>query len=305
MTRAVITGATGAVGMALIGELVKNGVETLVLCRKDSQRSNRIPDHPLVKKAECSLADMDRFEAPEGVRYDWFFHLAWEGTTGESRNDMFLQNRNVESTLAAVRLAHRLGCNTFVGAGSQAEYGRVEGRLNATTPAFPENGYGMAKLCAGHMSRVLCEQLGMKQVWARILSVYGPYDGMGSMVMSTVAKLKKGEKPLFTPGEQMWDYLYSADAARALTLLAESGKHGGVYCLGSGEARPLRDYILAIRDAVDPEAPLGLGEIPYAPKQVMYLCADIGDLTADTGFVPQTPFEEGIKQTVQWYESTL
>ena len=54
----------------------------------------------------------------------------------------------------AVNLAHRLGCEFFIGAGSQAEYGRVEGKLNAQVPTNPENGYGMAKLCAGQMSRV-------------------------------------------------------------------------------------------------------------------------------------------------------
>lgn len=299
--KAVITGATGAVGMALIEELIRGEIPTTVLCRGDSARSSRIPDHPLIKKVNCSLAEMATF-MPDGTEtYDVFYHFAWEGTTGEARNDMPLQNRNVRYTLDAVALAKRFGCHTFIGAGSQAEYGRVEGKLTPATPAFPENGYGMAKLCASHMSRVACEQLEMRHVWARILSVYGPFDGGGSMVMSTVAKLSRGEKPAFTAGEQIWDYLYSGDAARAFVALAEKGRHGGVYCLGSGDPRPLKDYITAIRDAVDPTAPLGLGEVPYAPGQVMYLCADISSLCEDTGFVPEVTFEEGIRRTVKWY----
>jgi len=299
--KAVITGATGAIGMALIEELLRREIPTLVFCRADSARSSRIPDHPLLKKVNCSLSQMAEFQPNFDERYDVFYHFAWEGTTGEARNDMLLQNRNVRYTLDAVSLAARLGCHTFIGAGSQAEYGRVEGKLTPTTPAFPENGYGMAKLCASQMSRVACEQKGMRHVWARILSVYGPFDGGGSMVMSTIGKLTRGEKPSFTAGEQVWDYLYSGDAANAFIALAEKGRHGAVYCLGSGDPRPLKDYILAIRDAVNPDASLGLGEVPYAPKQVMYLCADISSLREDTGFVPAVTFEEGIRKTVRWF----
>ena len=54
-----------------------------------------------------------------------------------------------------------------------------------------------------------------------------------------------------------------------------------------------------------PNAELGIGEVPYADKQVMYLCADIGALTADTGFVPQTSFEDGIKETLAWYDQNF
>ncbi len=299
--RAVISGATGAVGMALLSELEAQGVQTLVLCRKDSKRSNRIVESRYIKKIDCSLADMKDLELPEGEKYDIFYHFAWDGTTGASRNDMKLQNKNVEYTLDACALAHRLGCKVFIGAGSQAEYGRVEGILTPDTPAFPENGYGIAKLCAGNMCRVLCERDGMRFVWARILSVYGPYDGDGSMVTSTIARLAAGERPSFTAGEQIWDYMYSADAARALYLLGVSEGAEGVYCLGSGQADMLKSYITAIRDAVDPTAELGLGDIPYAQKQVMYLKADISKLSADTGFAPAVPFSEGIKKTVEWY----
>ena len=300
--RAVIIGATGSIGMALIGELIDQGVETLVLCRAASARSARIPEHPLITKVDCSLEDMQGMQNPTGKSYDVFFHFAWEGTTGEARNDMFLQNRNVKYTLDAVGLAHRLGCHTFIGAGSQAEYGRVEGKLSATTPAFPENGYGIAKLCAGQMSRVECEKLGMKHIWARILSVYGPYDG-NSMVMATLSKLLDGERPSCTAGEQVWDYLYSADAARAFVALANKGVHGKVYCLGGGKPRMLREYITDMRDIVSPDTEIGFGDIPYMPKQVMYLCADIGELVKDTGFTPATPFADGIKVTAEWLKN--
>ena len=62
----------------------------------------------------------------------------------------------------------------------------------------------------------------------------------------------------------------------------------------------LKDYIYAIRDAVDPSIDIGIGEIDYYPNQVMHLEADISNLTEDTGFAPKYSFEEGIKETVEW-----
>ena len=299
--KAVVTGATGAVGMALVSALIKKNCEVLVLCRPNSERNARLSDIEGVTLAECSLEDLKYFDSFE--RYDVFFHLGWGGTTGAARNDMYLQNKNVEYTIDAVNLANRLGCKTFVGAGSQAEYGRVTGKLSSSTPTDPENGYGIAKLAAGKMSRILCRALGIKQVWARILSVYGEYDGENSMVMSTVNKILNGAVPEFTPAEQIWDYMYSSDAANALIAIAERGKDGAVYCLGSGEPRALCDYIKMIRDAVDKNAELGIGRLPYANNQVMYLCADISELTEDTGFLPEYSFSEGIAKTVEWVRS--
>lgn len=77
--------------------------------------------------------------------------------------------------------------------------------------------------------------------------------------------------PDLTAGEQKWDYLYSADAADALYRMACHGRSGAVYPVGSGTARPLREYIETLRDAIDLALPLGLGKIPYGPQQVMFL----------------------------------
>ena len=53
-------------------------------------------------------------------------------------------------------------------------------------------------------------------------------------------------------------------------------------------------------ESIDRTIQIGFGDIPYSPNQVMYLCADIEDLKADTGFEPQYTFEKGIVETIQW-----
>lgn len=303
---AVVTGPTGAVGTALCKKLLDEGVTVYAVIRPNSARASALPKHDNLHTVACDAACLNELPAlMEGVRADAFYHFAWAHTTGAGRNDMPAQILNIQYTIDAVRAAHALGCSVFIGAGSQAEYGRVEGVLHADTPAFPENGYGMAKLCAGQMSRTECGALGLDHVWVRILSVYGPRDGMGSMVSSTIRKLLTGECPDLTEGVQKWDFLYSEDAADALYRCAVSGRNGAVYPLGGGRAIPLRDYIVEIRDAIDPRLPLGFGKVPYGPLQVMHLEADISDLTRDTGFTPAVPFEKGIRQTIEWMKGEI
>ena len=296
MKRAIITGPTGAVGTALTKELVSKGIEVLLITNPGSKRNANIIDDPLVSTLPCSIEDYEKIENATGKEYDIFYHLAWTGAMGAKRNDIRLQEHNLRGALDAVELAKRFGCKKFVGAGSQAEYGRFEGRLTAQTPVHPENGYGYAKLCAGEMTRDLAHQLGMEHCWVRILSVYGPNDNPNSMVMSTIVKLQKGEIPEFTLGEQKWDYLYSGDAARAFRIVGEQGKDGEIYVLGSGEAHPLKEYIEIIRDVVAPHSELGIGKIPYGPKQVMYLVADTTALN-QLGWRKKVSYRDGIQKT--------
>ena len=293
MKKAVITGATGAIGIALIHELIKHEIEVLVLCRKNSNRRNNIPFHSLITIKECNLDEFHMFE-PQEADYDVFFHLAWKGTTGSDREDMYLQNLNVKYSLDAVKLAKRMGCRKFIGAGSQAEYGRTNEKLSSRTNTFPETGYGIAKLSAGFMTKQFAHQLGMEHNWVRFLSVYGPGDWDESLIMSTIRKLKAGEIPNFTKGEQLWDYLYSCDAAEALRLISEKGIDGKTYVIGSGQANPLSTYLKVIQEIVNKDVPLNFGAIPYSNNQVMNLCADISEVKQDTNWFPKTSFIEGI-----------
>ena len=87
-------------------------------------------------------------------------------------------------------------------------------------------------------------------------------------------------------------------------LIAQKGIGNKIYVIGSGKTRKLMDYINVMDLKVNPAVHPVLGAIPYSDKQVMYLCADISELTEDTGFVPAVDFEEGIEKTVQYVLAT-
>lgn len=301
MKRVIITGATGAIGTALIDLLIKENIEILVLVRKDG-RIEKIPNHPLVNINYCALEEMSTTEINSGKTYDVFFHLAWAGTYGEDRNDLPLQQKNIGYELDAINLAHKMGCKVFVSAGSQAENGKLPygEKISPDSPEKPDNGYGIAKLAAGKLGRLHAQSLGIRYNRCRILSAYGPGDGKHTMVMSTIIRLLKGEKAEFTKCDQLWDFVYNGDVAKAFISVAKKGTEGAVYSIGSGHAKPLREYIETIKNIASPDAKCFYGALEYFPNQVMYLCADITALTADTGFMPSTSFEDGIKETVKW-----
>ena len=298
---AVITGATGMIGAHLTRHLLDRGIRVTAVVRPESRKIVNLPlEREGLTVCYLDAAKIQGLELQKGETADAFFHLAWAGTEGSTRNDEEAQQKNVSYTLEAVRKAKELGCQVFIGAGSQAEYGFYEGKLSEDTPLHPVTAYGKAKLAAETESRKEAEKLKIAHIWPRILSVYGPFDNDYTLVSQAVRGFLNKEETAFTKGEQIWDYLYAGDCAEALYHLALSGKDAQAYPLGKGEEIPLKTYITAIRDEIDPSLPLGLGKRPYNEHQVMHLSADISALIRDTGYRPETLFCEGIRKTIEW-----
>lgn len=303
MQRIIVTGATSMIGTALIKECIKKGIEVYAVVRAFSGKKMRLPQSEKLHMVDGSLEDLETLPQKIPEKCDTFYHIAW-GNTGENRNSSTeLQSRNIAYTLAAVKAAHALGCRRFIGAGSQAEYGPMDvDKISPDSPVNPTTPYGAAKFASGQLARMLCKELGMECIWPRIFSVYGIYEKETTMVASGLRKMLAGEPTSFTPALQRWDYLFSADAGRAYCLIGEKGKDGAVYCVGSGNAAPLKDYIEIMAELTGAKE-TGIGARPYPAGAVMNLCADISSLTEDTGFVPEYTFREGIRETITWLKT--
>ncbi len=322
MKRVVITGATSMLGVALIEECLRNGIEVIAIARRGSKNLYRLPQSDHVKLFECDLDEMKDFfppahpsgaspQPPEGasLRADVFYHFGW-GWTGRDadgndlRLDPELQALNIQYTLDAVRLAKKFGCRKFLFAGSQAEYGSTDQPLNRDTPIKPTMEYGVAKYAAGRLAESLCRKLEIDFVHLRIVSTYGANDGANTLISYLVRSYLENQRPQLTGGDQLWDYLYADDAARCFRLLGESDRARGVYVIGSGVARPLKEYIEIIHRLTGSTVPLIFGEKPYSKNQVMFLQADISDLRRDVGFEPTISFEEGINRIISARRAT-
>lgn len=295
----VVTGATSMIGIALIEECVKNNIPVAAIIRPHTKRISRLPKTNLITIYESELSELSNVDIPSGL-WDVFYHLAWSDTGKDTRDNPNLQEKNIKYTLDAVNLAKKLGCTTFIGAGSQAEYGPVDGVISPDTKTNPVIAYGMAKEAARMLSSRLCDIYGIKHIWGRIFSVYGRYDNEGTMLVYAIKKLLSGEMAEFSTGSQPWDYLNEYDAGRALYLLGKSENAKGTYCIAFGKSRPLKEYILELGrqlGAVDRLIFAKQGE-----KKDVGIQADIDKLKRDTGFVPEVSFSVGIQRMINAYK---
>ena len=219
MKKILITGATGMIGSAIVEQAINQGYKITCLVRQNTTRIDNIPKNGNVKLGTCDINEYSSINLKE--KYDIFMHLAWLKPFGNDRDNVELQLKNVKYTLDAVRLAKRCGCTVFIGAGSQAEYGLQTVPLTPDLPVNPESGYGIAKYTAGKMSKMLCQQLGMRFNWMRILSVYGKKDNSYTLISYVINELNAGRSPELTKCEQIWDYIHCDDVARAFLAVAE------------------------------------------------------------------------------------
>lgn len=226
--------------------------------------------------------------------YHVFFHLAWNGSAGEERNDYSAQLKNLTYMEKALRAAKNCGCHKLIGAGSQAEYGVVHGKSqeNETVPA-PFMMYGAAKLACLHMGRILAEQLGITFVWPRIYSVYGPRENDPTLLGYVSRTLREGKVPELSDCDNMWDFMYITDFTRAMRMLAENPEAEGVYHIASGKPDKLKYFVEQLRDVIEPGAELGFGMKRNDPSRTFWLEPDLSKLEA-LGFRCMTEFDKGI-----------
>ncbi|MET4089335.1 NAD(P)-dependent oxidoreductase [Bradyrhizobium sp. S3.5.5] len=298
--RIFVTGATGFLGSYVAEDLVARGHDVAVLLRPGTKpwRVAAILDRLAV--IEGTLDDPTavgnglRSFAPDAV-----VHMAWRGVGNSERNSKD-QVRNIADTVELADLAADAGATTFVGAGSQAEYGPYDHAIAESDAPHPTTFYGIAKLASGMMVECRCAERKLRFAWLRIFSTYGPKDGESWLIPSLIRTLRANGRMALTACEQRWGLLHARDAAAAVRLVLASPAAQGTYNLGSPDAPQLRDTVERLRDLIG-TGELGFGEVPYRPDQIMVLAADMTRLGA-LGWHPAIGLDQGLRETLAWYD---
>jgi nucleoside-diphosphate-sugar epimerase len=290
----IMTGATGFIGKALCEELYDRGFQVTAIVNSGSMNLSKLPGY--VKTIELCLDNVDRIQG----EYDLFYHLAWNGSSGSDRDDCDIQRVNITWTMNLLRLAKRLGCKRFIGAGSQAEYGRVKGLCNENTAPNPFMMYGKVKLEAYNEGINLAKQLGIEFVWPRIYSVYGIGESRETVLSYVIDSLLQGKQPELSLCDNMWDFLYVTDCARALADLGDLKKAlHGIYNVSYDSPRLLREFIEDVVEIVNPGIKPIYGVKEVDKNKTFWLEPDVSKLKA-IPFTPEIDFKQGIKMK---YES--
>lgn len=305
MDKVILTGGTGFIGSWMAAELVRCGVEVVALVR-DMERARKIPslNNKKVKLVKYYSEEYHGMTSLQN-QVDAFYHFAWDGVSTEQKDDSKIQLDNIRFSMEMLELASMLGAKRFIATGTVAEYAFSENILDINGRQTPNDMYGAAKTAAHYLLETQARLLKIPFNWAVVPSTFGEGRCDNNIITYTITSLLREEKPSFGCLTQMWDFLYVKEVVRALRLIGEKGLENKTYGIGSGVFKPLRDYIIQIRDIIDPNLPLGIGEMPSMSDRAFSSCVSIYDITKDTGFVPEIYFEEGIRRTIPYYEAMI
>jgi len=296
-----LTGASGFVGAETLRLALEAGHAVVAPVRPGSPAPRLAPFAGRFTRLDMDLRDGAALaEALAAHRPDALLHLAWSGVANSARFDRRQITDNVEAACALIEAAAAAGVGSFIGVGSQGEYGAGTAMREDALPE-PTSLYGAAKVAALFLTRQLAAQAGMRHAWLRLFSTYGPGDNDGWLIPMLITEMLAGRRPKTTLGTQSWDWLHVEDVARGILAVATHGTASGVFNLGSGRAVRVRDVVERIRDLAAPGMELVFGEIPFRPDQVMHMQADISRLGGATGWAPRIAIEEGLTGTVEWY----
>jgi len=302
MERVIITGADGFVGSYTVQKFLEEG--KLVLALDMLPEPRRLQSHENLQYLQCDISDIGEMRKKiEHDKYDTFIHFAWAGSAGPGRTDFNLQMLNVQSTVNCVRMAKELGCKRFVGAGSIMEYEMEDSTHTQGNKPSPSYIYSLGKFIAHSMSKIVAAEIGIDLLWPMITNAYGIGEFSPRFVNSTLRKMMNKEPLEFTAGTQTYDFVYVSDVAKAFYLVAEKGKPFCEYMIGSGNARPLKEFIIEMVKSCAPDMTPIFGNVPYAGTILPLETYSIKALKEDCGFNPEWSFAEGTKKTMEWLKT--
>ncbi len=298
MENVIVTGANGFIGKTLVNALLEKGYHVVALdIRFDDvlANDNRVTCVNVMNKEVAALAE----DIPH-QEYRCFFHLAWAGTSGPARADYTVQLNNVKLACDYIMLCSEIGCKRVVYASSINEMETYE--YLQSDDIEPAGGYiyGTGKLAAHLMGETVAKLNRIEFIPVIITNIYCVGEKSARMIYTSINKLVHKEHCSFTAGHQTYDFIYITDAINSIIAVAEKGKAFNRYYIGSGEPKPLREFLLEMRDIVDPEAELGLGDIPFKGVDISYDQFDLKKVERDTGYQNEVPFAEGIRMTAEY-----
>ncbi|MBR1504823.1 MAG: NAD(P)-dependent oxidoreductase [Prevotella sp.] len=300
----VITGATSFIGKRLTAQLLADGQQVCAVCRDEATARQKLGDSKGLTVVEAQLEDYDRLS--ERIPHaDVFIHLAWEGTGHDGRNMTEVQQSNIRHSHEAMQQAVSMGCQLFVEAGSQAEYGTQLQTITEDTPCQPFSEYGKAKLDVCRQGFAMAERLSIKYLHLRIFSLFGEDDHPWTLVMSCVDRMLRNESIALSACTQNWNFLYVADAARQISLLCQYAlqhdefRHE-VFNIASEDTRQLREFVEEMHRLTRSHSVLQYGAIPQ--QHIVSLQPDISKLRNAIGFVSSVDFKTVINKIIHTHQ---
>src|SRR5687768_962295 len=308
MAHYLVTGGAGFIGSHLAEELLRRGERVRIVDSLITGKRQNLSHLPEAEFVHGDLADLDvARRAVEGIEY--VLHQAAIPSVPRSVQDPITSNRaNVDASLNVLVAARDAGVRRVVYAGSSSAYGDTPTLPKVETmPTAPLSPYALQKLVAEQYCQMFTRLYGLETVTTRYFNVFGPRQQPGSpysgVISLFIEALAQGKAPMVHgDGRQTRDFTFVGDVVTGVLKAAEApGAAGEVINVAAGGRISLTELIRNIQMVLKTDVEPVFG--PVREGDVRDSQADIAKARQLLGFTPTVPFDEGLRETIAWFQS--
>lgn len=327
--RFLVTGGAGFIGSAVVRLLSGRGDADVCVIDKLTYAGNleslcKVSDNPRFRFEQADICDkeaMNRIFAD--FQPDIVMHLAAESHVDRSIDGPWeFIHTNIVGTYTLLEAARNYYNSLpedkkkgfrFHHISTDEVYGDLEGPedlFTEATPYAPSSPYSASKASSDHLVRAWRRTFGLPTIVTNCSNNYGPYHFPEKLIPLMILNALAGKPlPVYGKGEQIRDWLYVEDHARALCLVAEKGVPGETYNIGGHNEMKNIDVVKKICALLDELKPRGDGKsyceqitfVADRPGHDMRYAIDAGKIARELNWTPEETFESGIRKTVLWY----
>ena len=298
MKKAIITGASGFIGKALCKRLLNDGYYVYAVVRNKEKMKDIVENNNL-KIIVLDLKNYIDLWKHIDDKVDYFFHLSWDGVSGDALTSYERQLKNVKNACDTIISVSKMKVGKFIFAGTVNEL-EIVSYINKYN-IFPRMAciYGSSKLLAEMMLKTLAFNNNILINIALIGSIFGPNDESRMVQNIVISELLKGNSPKLVGGDMMYDWVYIDDVVEGLIKIAELGIPQKSYYVGHRKFRTFREIIEETKDIINPTIKLEFGTIKDYTN-IDYTLIDIEEFYKDTGYEAKADFTNSIIKTAEW-----
>jgi dTDP-glucose 4,6-dehydratase len=320
----VITGGAGFIGSHVVRFFVRQYPHYRIInldkltYAGNLENLKDVEDQPNYRFVKGDILDVEfLFNLFRENDVDGVIHLAAESHVDRSlHNPAEFANTNIIGTLNLLRAAqatwhpdfsgrlfYHISTDEVYGVAAPGEY------FTETTHIDPRSPYSASKASSDHFVSAFYHSFGLPTVISRCSNNYGPYHFPEKLIPLMINNIiNRQPLPVYGQGENVRDWLYVEDHARAIDAIFHKGKPGEIYNIGGNNEWKNIDLVLLLCRLMDRKLNREDGEseklITYVkdrPGHDLRYAIDASKLAGETGWRPETPFEVGLEKTIDWY----
>ena len=325
----LVTGGAGFIGSAVVRHIIKNTQDSVLNIDKLTYAGNleslkEVDQNTRYKFAQIDICDAESLTiAFNHFKPDLIMHLAAESHVDRSIDgpaEFITTNIVGTYTLLEVSRKYWLALDEekkqlfrFHHISTDEVYGDLEGSTDLfteTTSYAPSSPYSASKASSDHLVRAWQRTYGLPTIITNCSNNYGPYHFPEKLIPLVILNaLEAKPLPIYGKGDQIRDWLYVEDHARALYKVVTEGVVGETYNIGGHNEKQNIEVVKMICNILDDLKPQSNGQayeslitfVQDRPGHDLRYAIDASKIQKDLGWVPEESFETGLRKTVEWY----